>query len=36
MGRLVEVDDADGAAQYMGGYLNMQSYRVRKYIMSAG
>ena len=30
------VDDVDGAARYMGNYLNMQSYRVRKYIMSAG
>jgi hypothetical protein len=36
MASLAEVDDVDGAAQYMGGYLNMQSYRVRKYIMSAG
>ena len=25
-----------GAALYIGNYLNMQSYRVRKYIMSAG
>ena len=32
MGSLAE---DDGAARYMGGYLNMQSYRVRKYIMSA-
>jgi len=32
---LAEVDDVAGAARYMGGYLNMQSYRVRKYIMSA-
>jgi hypothetical protein len=30
------VDDVDGAAGYMGKYLHMQSYRVRKYIMSAG
>ena len=30
------VADVDGAARYMGGYLNMQSYHVRKYIMSAG
>jgi hypothetical protein len=30
------VDDVAAAARYMGGYLNMQSYRVRKYIMSAG
>jgi len=36
MGRLAEVGDADGAARYIGSYLNMQSYRVRKYIMSAG
>jgi hypothetical protein len=36
MASLAEVDDVDGAARYMGGYLNMQSYRVRKYIMSAG
>jgi len=30
------VDDVAGAAGYMGKYLHMQSYRVRKYIMSAG
>jgi len=30
------VDDVDAAARYIGSYLNMQSYRVRKYIMSAG
>jgi len=30
------VDDVDGAAGYMGKYLHMQSYRLRKYIMSAG
>jgi hypothetical protein len=30
------VDDVDAAARYIGTYLNMQSYRVRKYIMSAG
>jgi hypothetical protein len=36
MARLAEVDDVAGAALYMGGYLNMQSYHVRKYIMSAG
>jgi len=36
MGSLAEVGDADGAARYLGNYLNMQSYRVRKYIMSAG
>jgi hypothetical protein len=36
MGRLAELDDVDGAARYIGNYLNTQSYRVRKYIMSAG
>jgi len=30
------VDDVTGAARYIGKYLHMQSYRVRKYIMSAG
>jgi len=30
------VDDVAAAARYIGSYLNMQSYRVRKYIMSAG
>jgi len=30
------VDDVDGAARYIGKYLNRQSYDVRKYIMSAG
>ena len=30
------VDDVAGAAGYMGKYLHMQSYRLRKYIMSAG
>ena len=30
------IDDVDGAARYIGNYLNMQSYRVSKYIMSAG
>jgi hypothetical protein len=30
------VDDVDAAARYIGNYLNTQSYRVRKYIMSAG
>jgi len=30
------VDDVAGAARYIGNYLNMQSYRVKKYIMSAG
>jgi len=33
---LAEVDDVGGAAGYIGSYLNMQSYHVRKYIMSAG
>ena len=33
---LAEVDDVGGAAGYIGNYLNTQSYRVRKYIMSAG
>ncbi len=28
------VDDVGAAARYVGNYLNMQSYRVRKYIMS--
>jgi hypothetical protein len=36
MGELAEVDDVDSAARYIGNYLNMQSYHVRKYIMSAG
>lgn len=35
MGRLAE-DNVDGSARYIGNYLNTQSYRVRKYIMSAG
>lgn len=30
------VDDVASAAGYMGKYLHMQSYHVRKYIMSAG
>ena len=30
------VDDVDAAARYIGKYLHMQSYHVRKYIMSAG
>jgi hypothetical protein len=34
--RLAEVDDVDAAARYIGKYLHMQSYCVRKYIMSAG
>jgi len=33
---LAEVDDVGGAAGYIGKYLYMQSYHVRKYIMSAG
>jgi hypothetical protein len=32
---VAEVDDVDGAARCIGNYLNMQSYRVNKYIMSA-
>jgi hypothetical protein len=36
MASLAEVDDVDGAARYIGNYLNMQSYRVCKYIISAG
>lgn len=36
MSSLAEVDDVDGAAGYIGDYLHMQSYHVRKYIMSAG
>lgn len=36
MARLAEVDNIDGAARYSDNYLNMQSYRVRKYIMSGG
>jgi len=36
MASLAAVDDVDGAARYLGKYLHMQSYRVRKYIMSAG
>ena len=35
MERLAEVD-VDAAARYIGNYINMQSYPVRKYIMSAG
>jgi hypothetical protein len=30
------VDDVAAAARYIGNYMNMQSYRVKKYIMSAG
>ncbi|MGA8849222.1 MAG: hypothetical protein WB564_05285 [Dehalococcoidia bacterium] len=29
-------DDVNAAARYVGKYLHMQSYHVRKYIMSAG
>jgi hypothetical protein len=36
MTTVAEGDDVDGAARYIGKYLHMQSYRVRKYIMSAG
>ena len=36
MSSLAEVDDVAVAARYIGTYLNMQSYRVRKYIMSDG
>ena len=36
MGKLAEVDDVDASARYIGKYLHMQSYHVRKYIMSAG
>jgi len=36
MGKLAEVDDIAAAIWYISNYLNMQSYRVRKYIMSAG
>ena len=38
MGSLAEVDDIVGAgtARYIGKYLHMQLYRVRKYIMSDG
>jgi len=32
----IEAVDDIGAARYIGNYLNMQSYRVKKYIMSAG
>ena len=35
MGGLAEVA-IDGAARYIGNYLNTQSYHVRKYIMSDG
>jgi len=32
----IEAVDDIGAARYIGSYMNMQSYRVKKYIMSAG
>jgi hypothetical protein len=30
------VDDVGATARYIGNYLNMQSYRVRKYVLSGG
>ena len=36
MASVGEVDDVAAAARYIGKYLHMQSYHVRKYIMSAG
>ena len=36
MASLAEVGDIGGAARYIGKYLHMQSYHVRKYVMSAG
>ena len=30
------VDDVTAAARYIGNYMNTQSYRVKKYIISAG
>jgi hypothetical protein len=36
MGRLAAVDDVDTAARYIRTYLHVQSYHVRKHIMSAG
>jgi len=36
MASLADVDDVAGAARYIGKYLHMQSYHVRKYITSAG
>jgi len=36
MASVAEVDDVAGAARYIGKYLHMQSYHVRKYIMSGG
>jgi hypothetical protein len=35
MENVAEVDDVAAAARYTGKYLYMQSYHVRKYIMSA-
>jgi hypothetical protein len=35
MASLTEGDDVDGAARYIGKYLHMQSYHMRKYIISA-
>jgi hypothetical protein len=36
MASLARVDDVAPATRYIGNYLNTQSYRVRKYSMSAG
>lgn len=36
MATVAEVDDVGGAAGYIGKYLYMQSYHVRKCIMRAG
>jgi hypothetical protein len=36
MAGLARIDDVRAAARYIGKYLHMQSYHVRKYIMSAG
>jgi hypothetical protein len=36
MSSLVEFNDIDGAARYIGNYLNMQSYHVHKYYVSGG
>jgi hypothetical protein len=33
---VAELDDVAGAVRYIGNYLNTQSYRVCKYIMSVG
>lgn len=32
MSSVAAISDVAGAARYIGGYLNTQSYRVRKYI----